>query len=504
MKKLIYGICAIITAVMLATSCNSSNDTTEITVVTTSAKVNSFKMNTSPRYVPDMDSVFFSIDLLNLQIYNADSLPMGSDITKLVPNISTTNASVVELHVPRAGQTDTVINYLDNNNDSIDFSSGNVRLRIVASDGMSTATYRIRVNVHTVPTDTLMWTRIDSGNLPSLFSIPSQQRTVRSGNTLCCLTRSGSDYCMAVTDSPADGWNCTRINFGFVPDVYSLNATGDALYILDTDNNLYSSTDNGVTWSAKDMKMNHIYGALGNVLIGAQQSSGAWYSVTCPPTQAQPIADNMPVAETSQPLEFTPEMGTSSQVIFVGGRKADGSMSADTWGYDGKTWARLSRSAMPYAISNMSLVSYFAVDTTTYNHRKRYPLVMAMNGNRADGKLNDTIYVTRDFGMHWMKADSLMQMPPVIPARSRAQVFDINITLGGTQQQADAMQWKTLWTRPSAVSVPTTGIRPTALEPITTWTCPYLYMFGGVNAEGNTYNTLYRGVINSFTMKPLQ
>ena len=41
-------------------------------------------------------------------------------------------------------------------------------------------------------------------------------------------------------------------------------------------------------------------------------------------------------------------------------------------------------------------------------------------------------------------------------------------------------------------------------RPIEQWQCPYIYLFGGLNANAATYNTMWRGVISRLTDKPIQ
>jgi hypothetical protein len=40
-------------------------------------------------------------------------------------------------------------------------------------------------------------------------------------------------------------------------------------------------------------------------------------------------------------------------------------------------------------------------------------------------------------------------------------------------------------------------------QAVTEWECPYIYLFGGEDTAGNTFNTIWRGVINRYTFKPI-
>ena len=123
------------------TSCNSDSDSSDSEVIYGSTQVKSFKLKANSNVLSGLDSVFFSIDLVNAQIYNADSLPFGTKTDKLVLQISTDACSKVELNVPRKNAADTVINYLTNSTDSIDFTNGPVRLHLVSFDGKAERDY---------------------------------------------------------------------------------------------------------------------------------------------------------------------------------------------------------------------------------------------------------------------------------------------------------------------------------------------------------------------------
>lgn len=117
--------------------------------------VSSFSLVANDSLLVNLDSVFFSIDLVNAKIYNADSLPYGTDVSHLVAKISTMGSSVAELHIPRPGKSDSIIDYLKRPNDSIDFSNGPVIFHIVALDKSTQRDYSISVNVHKVKPDSL-------------------------------------------------------------------------------------------------------------------------------------------------------------------------------------------------------------------------------------------------------------------------------------------------------------------------------------------------------------
>lgn len=501
-------------------SCNDKSVENE-TILAGSAMVSEFSLRES-KALPGIDSVFFTIDQKGMRIYNADSLPLGTRVNALVPSVTTRGASSVEFIVSRPGRPDTIYNYLEENMDSIDFSSENeIKLRIVSIEGQATSLYKVSLNVHKVKGDTLVWRRLDRSTLPSRFQMINEQHSAATADQYYCLTRYQSDYCMARATNPGGTWVYATPQFDFDPDLDSFNATADKLYILDRQGKLYESADNGVTWTATGRTWSYIYGGYGKRLIGSSNATGRWRHVEYPAATESDIPAGFPVRNTSQSVCRSFEMSSSQQMIVVGGRFADGSLSADSWGFDGKTWAKIGRTPVaPRALENMVLVPYFTVrtDSASWVTTSR-SVLMAMMGNTADNKLNDTIYVSYDFGMNWTKADKLMQHGNALPARTMAQGFVYNERIYADQSQNKTAVtplgrgWKTIgqpsWTQvrladENLYGPVFTGEMVYATKPIDEWDCPYIYLFGGKDSSGQTYNTLFRGVIEWFRFRPLQ
>ena len=147
MKKLISIGSATLGALLLAASCNSSSyETGEAS--TPSVAVYKFALSPDKNILANLDSVFFSIDLENKRIFNANPLPYGTETKKLVPVITIfDNVSVIELTSRKADGTDTTHNYLAHPNDSINFANGPVSMKVRSYDGLVECTYSITVNV---------------------------------------------------------------------------------------------------------------------------------------------------------------------------------------------------------------------------------------------------------------------------------------------------------------------------------------------------------------------
>lgn len=504
MTKSIFKILATTALGVSVVACNSEGEVINPSL-SSSALISAFSLEANDKVLANLDSVFFSIDVVNGKIYNADSLPYGTRIKGLVPVISTDAASVVELSIPRPNLEDSIVNYLENTTDSVDFSNGPVKVRVVSTDGKCERTYRISVNVHQVKPDSLVWDRVGTSNLPSLFQIPAEQHTTYGGGKYYCLTSQSGRYSMAVADNPAGPWTIDEFGPAFTPAVGSLCATDNALYILDTDGHLYKGSLGG-SWQVVDNGWHHIYGNYGNTLWGSRKVGDRWYRVSYPEGRQELVENNFPVSGTSQTLNYTFEMSERPQMLMTGGRLADGSLTGATWGYDGRAWACISQTPIQYPLADAVVVPYFTSKVNTNNWTvTRSSVLLAMFGSRADGTLNDTVYMSPDFGITWRKAPDLLQMAKTVPPRACAQGFVAQQTIEGKSQSVKRFEDSYAAQLPAGARWDdgADGLTTLATRPVTSWECPYIYVFGGQSTDGQTYNTVWRGVIRRFTFKPL-
>ena len=129
-----------------------------------------------------------------------------------------------------------------------------------------------------------------------------------------------------------------------------------------------------------------------------------------------------------------------------------------------------------------------------------------MGGTDAEGEVQKDVYVSRDNGLNWQLADTLMQLPEEMPALAAAQAFVIEQTLYDAKQATASGAWNEIATRriPAWYQLDVQAPASRAVAPITEWACPYVYLFGGVQQAGQMSNSIWRGAINRLTFKPLQ
>ena len=120
----------------------------------------------------------FTIDQLKRTIENKDSLPVGSDVSRILVDIEAdTRAIVYEKRNKEGVSKDTIWSPTD----SIDFTRP-VAFKVLAQNGMTGQPYIVKVNVHQQIPDTLEWSHFTSPRFVS--SKLDKQQSVFYNNAL--------------------------------------------------------------------------------------------------------------------------------------------------------------------------------------------------------------------------------------------------------------------------------------------------------------------------------
>lgn len=496
----IFSALAVVGASFLTTACNS-DETYEYEPVDYSAvSVTGFSLKANKTVLNNLDSVFFSINLNTAEIYNADSLPYGTDVSRLGVTINTSTCSAATLHVPQGtGKDEKVYDYLTQADSLIDFSHGVVRFNIVSADGANNRDYFIRVNVHKVVPDSLYWSKMARAALPTPYAGVRAQKTLAFGEKTYCYTTDGQNFSVSVSsDLFNNRWTSSAVSFGKPVDLRSITATTDAMYALASDGTLLTSAD-GTSWSATGETWTSISAAYGDRLLGVKSSGGRYVFVEYPGGEKGEMPAGFPLSGASTAVRFDSKWSENQQIIIVGGRLADGSCSPATWTYAGDRWARLS-SGIP-AAEGYAVTNYTVTETDTVSWRLTEKQVTLAFGGRNSLGNNNTVYISRDMGVTWTKAGDLLQLPEYMKAGAFADIVvaDTRYPLpdAGARSRAGSG-----WMPVGVAEVPSCSLR--AVAPVTEWDCPFVYLFGGIDDAGAVQPYVWRGVVNHFTFRPLE
>ena len=463
-KLTAYALMAIM-FVASFTACNSSDPIEiddngyNIEVLYSNTAITSFSLKPNTKVLANLDSVYFTIDLVGARIFNAQPLPYGTKITKLLADIGTNGSSKIEVKVTDSKvMKDTTLVYNTSSIDSIDFSA-NVSIIVTSLNELQKRTYDVKVNVYDVKPDSLYWGKTEWAKLTD-NGTPTAQKAVEYLDKVYSFVKT-TDYSLTVIDGDME--MTESVTFPAEPNLRSLTASSNALYVLSTTGDMYKSTD-GKSWSATGMKWNHIYGGYGDKIIGNKYENGKYihtmYPASADFTESE-VATDCPVSDTSD-------------------------------------------KSIPTPCEGMSLFPYFTFKTSTSNwHVTEYTTLFALGGRKADGVNSPTVYISLDQGITWKEADELAKLPMYIPSMAYSQAIVRKSIL--TARSASGK-----WQETAPIALPAwwmiadNGASSRALAPIKEWECPYVYLYGGIDRYGNVCNTVWRGVINRLTFKPLQ
>lgn len=487
--KHIYYVIAMLTVVAIALgSCDKKNKEDETIEYyyssTTNALVSSFRLQANTKVLTNLDSVHFTIDPVRGMIYNADSLPVGTDVSHLLTQVSfksTIGSAKYYIAYNKSGTVhrDT-ITYSSSSSDSINFT-GSVRLEVTSYDGSVTRSYDVHVNVHQSQPDTLNWPVTARESLPGAAADVVAQRTVQWNNMVVCLVENSDDYKLSVSNALADAWSTTDFTPGFTPVVNSLASCDGMVGLLDTDGYLHTSEDLQ-SWTKTDVRWSSIIGGYDDRLLGVTADETPLLD-EFPRREdfiAQRVPADFPMTGRSQLVAASNHWTVAQQALMVGGTLADGTVTNKTWGYDGTTWAVINNenNSLP-ALCDAILVSYFTYSVNATNYKvTQKDTWLVMGGFTADGTPNRTTYASFNQGIAWSKAAASMQWPGHLPSMGGAQAI-----IDERTQRAGA---------PRRVS-----------KPVTEWTVPYIFLFGGHDAQGRLLNNVWCGVISRMTHKPV-
>lgn len=179
----------------------------------------------------------FVIDQGQRLIYNRDSLPMGTDVSKVVVNI-TADTSWILMTTQEEKDTTWV------STDSLNFENP-VKFKVVAYSGIIGPTYTVKINVHKQVPDSLQWTYVGNG-----FDATIEAQKAVTLNDRIYVFAQQADGVSVTSTSISDGKSWTVLEATGLPDTADYSSVmvwGNELYIL-SGGDLYRSAE-GTEWN---------------------------------------------------------------------------------------------------------------------------------------------------------------------------------------------------------------------------------------------------------------
>lgn len=184
------------------------------------------------------------IDQVNNRIYNADSLPVGTDVTKVVFSTFSASGTMAVKSITTGKDT------LFTAKDSTDFSLERL-LTVYSADNSASRTYTVDIRAHHEEADTFVWQHI-AESAPHITAF-SEMSALCPENTLYLFGRTADGRVQLIT-SPARTPDFSRADnvtsaTGVLPDVNTVRFFRGAFYAIGGGRLLTAGTD-ATAWHA--------------------------------------------------------------------------------------------------------------------------------------------------------------------------------------------------------------------------------------------------------------
>lgn len=265
MKRIIIPFAILFSALVLTASCLNDDNDDNITYYGDTA-ITSFSLGTMNRYLTTkaltqvdengnpLDSVYketytgssyvFTIDQLQREIYNPDSLPLHTDPAHVICTVGTKNSGLLLI---KDVDSDTLRYY--QSTDSIDFTHPR-EFRVYANDGSAYRNYTVKLNVHQEDPDSFRWNRVAVDNR---FMAASQMKALCFNGNIFIFCQEGTVTKVYKTNKNNSS-ACTLLDTNMSLDADACtNATvfENMLYTM-SDGKVLCSVD-GAAWYSSDM-----------------------------------------------------------------------------------------------------------------------------------------------------------------------------------------------------------------------------------------------------------
>ncbi len=338
MKRKFFAFILLMTAGFTLSSCLGNDDDTNIEYTHDTA-ITAFSLGTLTRYYHGVssttgnDTIFsaevtgsnykFCIDQTLREIYNPDSLPVGTKTSAVLATITAKQSSPLLWNYKNQKDEDSLVYY--SSSDSIDFSSPR-QIRVYNNDFTAYSTYKITVNVHKEGRDSFVWHSLavqnaELANLTKMKAVSVDNRVYvfgKAGNALKIYQTSNGDGKTWSAVSPlvamsADAWQ-------------SVAAKDGMIYVIDNGTVLKSA--DAANWEvvATDASLLRLIGASSKYLyayttVGISVSKDK--GLTWTPEALDADAAYLPTENLSMTVTSVRSTKNAETLLLLGNREAD-------------------------------------------------------------------------------------------------------------------------------------------------------------------------------------
>ena len=264
----------ILSALFCLTSCLKSDN--DETIFHDDVGITSFTLGTLNRYVHTLskngaDSIYkttvtgsqyaFYIDQNAHEIYNPDSLPYGTDASRVVCTVVTKYSGVVAI---KSTVSDSIRWY--STSDSIDFTQPREFI-VYANSNQAMTRYKVRVNVHQEEGNVFNWTQAGSS---SLFANLKGMKGMTVGEEVLVFGTNGEET--VVIGHGADGWTQRPSAQGaFSEDAWKNVVKKDGVLFMKSGTQLLRRTADGEWEKTADVDLRQLVASSSSSLYALTQ-----------------------------------------------------------------------------------------------------------------------------------------------------------------------------------------------------------------------------------------
>lgn len=351
----------------------------------------------------------FCIDHVNGLIYNTDSLPKGTDATKLLCTYSTINNGI-----PYIVNEKTDSMRILSATDSTDFSFPR-RVDVFSSDFTSRRTYTIKVNVHQEVADSFKWMRLN--DVPEFARMDAVKCVYVNGKVFVAGKNTDRTHLYYTSETDGNTWTKSQIELNGTACDNMIAANG-ALWFLDGTTIRKSSDGENLETVAEGTALKRLAGGSSKELYALSHEGKLMKSTDGGRTWTEDVIDDdstlLPYSDISCCMTKASFSKNAEYMILAGSRNIelypeektdkvwrkiinDGAGETDKWAYIPFDSSNL------YPMPRMSKLSVIPYGSS----------FLAFGGagiGSCDVPAYNTIYESRDWGITW-KRNSIYYYP---------------------------------------------------------------------------------------------
>lgn len=369
-------------------------------IVTSYPSVNEYGIDTTLTTAVWGSDYPFVINQHEGLIYNPDSLPVGTDVRKVVVSIT---ADTYGIYI--VAENDS----LWEEGDSLNFELP-IQFRVVSEAGTYGRIYTAKINVHQQEPELLSWKKIESNFNTNI----KKQKAVYAHNSIYVFAEQASQVAVTMANLDDNGSSWTALEAIDIPakaDYASAMAWGEQLYIL-AGNELYTSS-NGLNWEkvnttqkfSKLLANTHTTNV--RKLIAADAENHYIESTDgIEWTQYDELPANFPEANisfTSYPLTTNPDI---NRIVLKGSNPTETDTTVVAWTLldQEHTWAALTIDSDEHLSPNLENPCMIRYQDQLYTFGGK---------GQDDGTIEpfSLFYVSKDNGITWSPVTTNMTFP---------------------------------------------------------------------------------------------